>query len=47
MGWLVGFYGISTFVGYLPTSVGYVDNSHGQALIVFLIWFGFMAYQPL
>ena len=39
---LVGFYGISTIVGYLmPISLyKYILNIHG------LVWFGFMAYQP-
>ena len=40
---LVGFYGISTIVGYLmPNPVfTYILN------IYVLIWLGFMAYQPL
>ena len=40
---LVGFYGMSTIVGYLmpnPLST-YVLDKHD------LIWLGFMAYQPL
>ena len=40
---LVEFYGISTIVGYLkPDPVyKYISNVYG------LVWFGFMAYQPL
>ena len=40
---LVGFYGISTIVGYLmPNSLyTYIQN------IYLLVWLGFMAYQPL
>ena len=42
---LVGFYGISTIVGYSkPYSVFYIYIKY----IGFgLVWFGFMAYQPL
>ena len=40
---LVGFYGISTIVGYLmPNPVyTYILNRYD------LVWWGFMAYQPL
>ena len=40
---LVGFYGISTIVGYL------MPNHHYTYIlnIYNLIWFGFMTYQPL
>ena len=40
---LVGFYGISTIVGYLiPNPIyTYILN------ILDLVWLGFMAYQPL
>ena len=40
---LVGFYGISTIVGYLmPNPIyTYILNRHD------LVWLGFMAYQPL
>ena len=40
---VVCFYGISTFVGYLmPNPVyTYILNIYD------LVWFGFMAYQPL
>ena len=40
---LVWFYGISTIVGYLMPNplFTYVSNIYG------LVWFGFMAYQPL
>ena len=36
VGWLVGFYGISTFVGYLMPNP-----------ICLFVCLGFMAYQPL
>ena len=41
--WLVGFYGISTIVGYLiPHPLyAYILNIYD------LVWLGFMAYQPL
>ena len=41
-GW-VGFYGISTIIGYLmPYPIyTYISNIYD------LVWFGFMAYQPL
>ena len=40
---LVGFYGISTIVGYLMP-----NPLHTYILNIYnLIWFGFMAYQPL
>ena len=40
---LVGFYGISTIVGYLMPNplYTYILNTYD------LVWFGFMAYQPL
>ena len=40
---LVGFYGISTIVGYLLP-----NNLYTYTLNIYdLVWFGFMAYQPL
>ena len=40
---LVGFYGISTIVGYLMPNPLYT-----YILIIYdLVWLGFMAYQPL
>ena len=36
---LVWFYGISTIVGYLMPNPIYT--------YIYLVWFGFMAYQPL
>ena len=41
-GW-VGFYGISTIVGYLMPNPLYTYISN----IYDLVWLGFMAYQPL
>ena len=43
VGWLVGFYGISTIVGYLMPNplYRYILN------IYQLVCLGFMAYQPL
>ena len=42
LGW-VGFYGISTIVGYLMP-----DPVHTYILNIYdLVWLGFMAYQPL
>ena len=40
---LVGFYGISTIVGYLMLNslYTYILNTYD------LVWLGFMAYQPL
>ena len=40
---LVGFYGISTIVGYLMPNplYTYISNMYD------LVWLGFMAYQPL
>ena len=40
---LVGFYDISTIVGYLMSNISYtyLSNIHD------LVWLGFMAYQPL
>ena len=40
---LVGFYGISTIVGYLMPNPLYIYISN----IYDLVWLGFMAYQPL
>ena len=40
---LVGFYGISTIVGYLKPNPLYTFISN----IYDLVWLGFMAYQPL
>ena len=40
---LVGFYGISTIVGYLMPSAFYTYILN----IYDLFWLGFMAYQPL
>ena len=40
---LVGFYGISTIVGYLIPNPLYTYISN----IYDLVWLGFMAYQPL
>ena len=40
---LVGFYGISTIVGYLMPNPLYTDTSN----IYDLVWLGFIAYQPL
>ena len=40
---LVGFYGISTIVGYLIPNFVYVYVLN----ICDLVWLGFMAYQPL
>ena len=40
---LVGFYSISTIVGYLMLNPFYTYISN----IYDLVWFGFMAYQPL
>ena len=41
--WLFGFYGISTFLGYLMPNplYTYILNIYD------LVWLGFMAYQPL
>ena len=40
---MVGFYGISTIVGYLMPNLLYT-----YILDLYdLVWFGFMAYQPL
>ena len=40
---LVGFYGISTIVGYLMPNL-----LHTYILNIYdLVWLGFMAYQPL
>ena len=40
---LVGFYGISTIIGYLMPNPLYTYILN----IYKLVWFGFMAYQPL
>ena len=40
---LVGFYGISTIVGYLMPNSLYTNISN----ILDLVWLVFMAYQPL
>ena len=40
---LVGFYGISTIVGYLMPNPLYTYILNIQDLV----WLGFMAYQPL
>ena len=43
VGWFIGFYGISTIVGYLMLNplYTYILNIYD------LVWLGFMAYQPL
>ena len=38
---LVGFYGISTIVGYLTPNPFYTLNIYG------LVWLGFMVYEPM
>ena len=40
---LVGFYGISTIIGYLMPNPLYTYLSN----IYDFVWFGFMVYQPL
>ena len=43
VGWLVGFYAISTTVGYLMPNILYTYRLD----IYDFVWLGFMAYQPL
>ena len=44
---LVGFYGISTIVGYLMPNPLYTYIYQIYMIWFGLVWFGFMAYQPL
>ena len=46
-GW-VGFYSISAIIGYLVSNPLYTYILDIYDLVLFgLVWFGFMAYQPL